>query len=68
MKLVSHKGHVPCPHCSRIVRHIPNLHARIGWLANLALQVPGAEKIALELAELRGELSAFFEKVRPPRP
>ncbi len=41
------------------------LHGRIAYLAGLALNLHGADKIAIELADIRNELSEIFDLLRP---
>jgi len=41
------------------------LHGRVAYLAGLALNVEGCDKIAIELNEIRRELNDIFELLHP---
>lgn len=43
---------------------VVRLHERVGWLGRLALNAR-QDRIAIELEEIRRELSDLFEKLRP---
>ena len=48
-----------------IAHRIMILHGRVAYLAGLALNVEGCDKIAIELNEIRRELNDIFELLHP---
>lgn len=51
---------------SDVAKRVEYLHERVAYVARLALNA-NQERIALELAEIRRDVSDLFELVRPPQ-
>ncbi len=49
---------------NQAVHRLVDLHARIAYLAGLALRIDGCDKIALDLAEIRKDLGRVFDVLK----